>query len=102
MDIIGTKNTIVYYPTEYLINGGPPFTTLGCPHVELEHDDIDVPIRLVYNTETKFFGWAMLDRLLMESKEPKDLARFITDYVEGFQEFVKDQETVEVVEDGDA
>lgn len=96
MDIIGTTNTVVYYPTELLIEGGPPFNTYGCPHVEMQQDDVDVPLRLVYNTQTRFFGWAMLDRLVMESKEPKDLTRYITDYVEGFQQFVKDQ----VVEDG--
>jgi hypothetical protein len=63
---------------------------MGCP---MYQEDIDAqPLELIYNPETRYFGVTQGDFIVMESKEPKDVAKYIQDYIESFQNWVANNE----------
>jgi hypothetical protein len=92
---ISTIDTTIYYPSDWLIEGGPPFETMDCPKGMISDDDTLIPLELIYNDNTKFFGLQMCGFIVMESKEPQDLAKYVKDYVEAFQDWVTENEAGE-------
>jgi hypothetical protein len=89
---ISTNRTTIYYPSDWLIEGGPPFETMECPEV-IEDEDVQ-PLQVIYNSKTKFFGITHNGFIVMESKDRLDIAGYIKDYVEGFQNWVAEQDEI--------
>lgn len=90
---VSTKNTQVYYPTDWLIEGGPPFeSTEAIPNDDAAYayEDIE-PLQVIYNKTTEYFGITHNHYIVMESKDPRDVAQYVLDYVEGFKQWVEDQ-----------
>lgn len=90
---ISTKDTEIYYPSDWLIEGGPTFESMNCPKPDVGMDDTNIPLTLVYNQKNGFFGVVMNGFILMESKDARDLTKYISDYVQSFQEWVAENES---------
>lgn len=85
---VSTNDTFIYYPSNWLIEGGPPFESMSCPKAEPGYDDLAIPLELIYNSRTEYFGISMLDFILIESTNAKDIAKYVQDYVQGFQDWL--------------
>lgn len=85
---ISTKNTTIYYPSDWLIEGGPTFEQMGCPEIDQAADDRVIPLGIVYNEKTGYFGLVQQGFVMMESKDRLDIAGYVKDYVEGLQNWV--------------
>lgn len=94
---ISTNDTTIYYPSDWLIEGGPTFESMGCPEPEFIQEGEDVePLQVIYNKRTKFFGVAHNGFIVMESKESKDLGKYIQEYMKGLQDWVETNSIEEV------
>ena len=89
---ISTKETTLYYPTDWLIEGGPTFEAMGCPETQLETDDTIFPLSIVHNAKTGFFGCTQQGFVLMESTNPKDIAQYVQEYVSSLQGWIKENQ----------
>lgn len=89
---ISTRDTSIYYPSDWLVDGGPPLNTMGCPEANVTEDDEDLPLKLIYNKGTKYFGIVVNEHIVMESKDRQDIAGYVKDYVEKLQLWVSEQE----------
>jgi hypothetical protein len=85
---ISTTDTEIYYPSDWLIDGGPPFDVMSCPKAEDQTDD-EQKLGIIYNTKTQYFGIVCQGYIVMESKEAKDLAKYIQDYAYEYQYWVE-------------
>jgi hypothetical protein len=97
---ISTKDTEIYYPSDWLIEGGPPFETMHCPEF-IENEDVQ-PLQVIYNAQTRFFGVTHNGFIVMESKEPSDLAKYIKQYMEAFQDWVTEQDEINAEAESDS
>lgn len=80
--------TDIYYPTEMLVDGGPPFE-VNCPPVPLAHINEDLPIKLSCTLKQHPSGAPFVqfyvhahDRVLMETDVPEDVAQYFKDYTQ--------------------
>lgn len=88
--IVSTENLAIYYPSDWLIEGGATFESMSCPP-SLVHasDGGDVePLQIIYNKDTKFFGVTHNGFVVMEAKNAADVAKYVQEYVQEFQEWV--------------
>lgn len=88
---ISTKNTEIYYPSDWLIEGGPPFETMNCPQPNVEGVD-QQKLEIIYNDNTKYFGVVCGGFIVMESKDVRDLATYVGDYAMAFRNWVQENE----------
>lgn len=84
---VSGKDTIIYYPSDWLIEGGPTFEQMGCPEVEIK-DDTQLPLTIIYNAKTGWFGIMQQNFVMMESRDRLDIAGYVKDYVEGLQTWI--------------
>ena len=98
---VSTRNTSIYYPSDWLVDGGPPLDTMGCPLANEDENDEDLPLKLIYNKDTRYFGIVQEGRVLMESKDRLDIAGYIKDYVEKLQLWVQEQDAINAEAEAD-
>ena len=91
---ISTNDTTIYYPSDWLIDGGPTFESMQCPPAEVDEDDADLPLKLIYNQRTKYFGIVQQGHIVMESKSSRDIATYFGDYVMRMREWVQEQDEI--------
>lgn len=92
---VSTTRTEIYYPSDWLIEGGPPFESMSCPKLEDQVDDDTEVLGIIYNPRTKYFGVTRNGFIVMESLDRLDIAGYIKDYIEGFQNFAAEQERID-------
>lgn len=81
-------DTTIYYPSDWLIEGGPPLDVMSCPIAKDQADD-EQKLEIIYNTKTKYFGIVCQGYIVMESKDRLDFAGYLKDYVEAYQYWVE-------------
>lgn len=88
--------TDVYYPTNLLVDGGPPFE-VNCPPVPKEHVNDDLPIKLSCALKrypqsgiayVQFYIHAH-DRVLMETDNPMDVASYFRSYCDQVEDWAR-------------
>lgn len=97
---VSTSRTQIYYPSDWLIDGGPTFESMGCPEPKVGAWDVDT-LKLIYNKDTRYFGIVHNGAIVMESTDRLDIADYVKDYVEKFQMFVQEQDQINDEADAD-
>lgn len=90
---ISTSTTNIYYPSNWLIEGGPP-PNVNCPINDADNswaadNDISITIR-----EGKEKPWWVVcqDRILMETSEPSEVAAYILSYTNEYRDWLVNNE----------
>lgn len=89
---ISVPETEIYYPSDWLVNGGPPFNTMNCPDYEVDEDcDGHSVLSIVYDWDIK--KWYVLSGLhgadaetrrgtvVMESTNLYDVSEYFRSYM---------------------
>jgi hypothetical protein len=92
-EVVDKKNTQIYYPSDWLVEGGPTFESANCPKFQ-EDEDVE-PLQIIYNKTTKYFGVTQGEFIVMESKDRQDVAEYVKDYIEGFQNWVAEYDGID-------
>ena len=98
---VSTTRTEIYYPSDWLIEGGPPFESMSCPKLEDQVDDDTEVLAIIYNPRTKYFGVTQNGFIVMESLDRLDIAGYIKDYVEKLQLWVQEQDAINAEAEAD-
>lgn len=91
---IDTDFTKVYYPSEWLIEGGPPYGTMDCPDFNEAALSMTEPLSIV-RTQGGENGlpWKVImeGRVMMECVDPKDAANYVEGYMHELDAWVARQ-----------
>lgn len=76
--------TNIYYPADYLVEGGPPFD-VNCPPVPKHHEDENLPIKLscVLNYGKITYLIHAQGRVLAESEDGDAILAYYKEYLDG-------------------
>lgn len=99
---VSTTDTEIYYPSDWLIEGGPTFESMSCPKVDDQIDEDVEPLQVIYNPRTRYFGVTHNGFIVMESKNPEDLADYVREYTQEFKSWVTEQDRINAEADRDA
>lgn len=91
---VSTSDTEIYYPSDWLIEGGPPFNVMACPKLHEQFGDDVEPLQVIYNTKTRYFGVVHNEHIVMESKDPEVMANYVKQYAVAFKLWVDEQDDI--------
>ena len=93
---ISTSETEIYYPSDWMIEGGPTFGSMGCPTILRDPSDF-LSISLVnieLETRWRIVITSPIDPgemvVLAESTNKKDIVKYFMDYMESFDKWLLD------------
>lgn len=88
---IQTTHTNIHYPSDWLVQGGPPFESVGAPPAETEVTDEDMmsSLAVVWSDEQwkLIYGTAEYSEpvIVMESTNIQDVLTYFKEYMEGLK-----------------
>src|SRR6516225_11875529 len=86
---ISTTETTIYYPSDWLVEGGPPYDVMGCPDDDTNDDDPKLVLAMDRLTQ----HWQIIDngKVVMDSTNKVDIAKYFTDYMFGIESWYQEE-----------
>jgi len=89
---ISTSETSIYYPADWLVTGGSPYATMGCPDDTQDDYDDDFLLKLVYNETSGKWQVIETSSILMESMNKRDVVKYFLDFMEAMEWWLYEQD----------
>lgn len=87
---VSTDDTEIYYPSDLLAHGGPPYEVMGCPEVEPTTEQATAQLSIIMDMPQQGEVWWKVCYgdlreaplvVVMESRNPINVALYLEEYM---------------------
>ena len=85
--LVSTDETEIYYPTKWLVDGGPTYGAVGCPTRSKDDEWRVDELSLSWNPENGRWAIIQQNNVVMESSNMIDVLQFYKDFMQDLVDF---------------
>jgi hypothetical protein len=91
---ISTSETEIYYPSDWLVEGGPPFEVMNCPINDANNSWDDEDALMLVRRDTSDKPWRVVQKgmVLMETSNHADAMMYMLSYMVKYELWKAEQE----------